>query len=637
MHKNIIFLFFISFFIQISHACESLDINDPFDCRIVRTIVDGYESEKKKIRLVEPKHLIFFIPYAQVHIALYDFTLENCIVKNIVKDICTFCDPENFNEEKLGQKYFNKYFKRIVDTIKQKSLIEKEALLEKALQEKNFSNIVFLLYIINGSQLPKLPYRVKLSFHNRESYEDCFYNNHSITGKNRIYSASTHEQRMLLAQANCSIFIGRRIVYEKNMFEKDFDSYEIEVTSFIRALEGKHIDIAESLLIIMVEQGCDLSSCIDDCIYEKIGLIPYLLNSFPNNNACNIIEILIKNKFGLNNECMRGATSDQKKIIVNIYCEIFDNPWDRMINCLFLHNAVNQGDLDLVKFLLDKGADINLLSEEFSGCQPIAYALKNEEMCDFFIDNKTKLKLRFSTYKNNYLWLEPQVEKNVIKMVDNGLFSDKDTLFSLINGAIEKDRFDLFKCALDQYKKLNGGHEQWFFKTAITEEKKDVAHYLLENDCNINLLWMKSDYLYKYDIKRVISLIDDKFLIKNYEKNKKNMNRDDWFLLLKCAEEVHEESKKNMKSSGWFFWLKCAEKVQKLDFIHYLLNNSDVGIKKLIWSPTLRTIEEKINDALNSLDIKIIKKQTEIKKQKSIKRYFCHLINKEQKRLRLIE
>jgi len=84
-----------------------------------------------------------------------------------------------------------------------------------------------------------------------------------------------------------------------------------------------------------------------------------------------------------------------------------------------------------------------------------------------------------------------------------------------------------------------------------------------------------------------------------------------------------------MNRDDWFLWLKCAQKVKKLDFCYHLLKNSDVGLKKLIGeSLPNRTIEERINieDRINDAF-----------KQKNIKRDFCHLIDKEQKHLRSIE
>jgi len=677
MHKNIIFFLFISFFTQASELslkfpeeilkhiflcadyttrkkfkitchkfykffkenlhllavdfCEGLDICDYIDLLHLNVNNDSFiDSELKcdqmnafdrqavfaivpcgnglgtnrTILEVGQKYLKFFFPYGQVFVVLkifihgaYKESLENCVVKKIAEDICAFCGPKNFKKEYLSRRYFI----RILNSIEQKSLMEKEALLKKALEEKNFSNIVFLLYIIDECKFS-------------ESCKNSFYNNHSITGSNRLYNALNHEQRMLLARANCSIFIGCRTFY----ISDNERSYKVVIPSFIRAIENNHMNVAQSLLNIMIEQDYSFSDISNKSFNKKIcenkGLFSYLLN----NNACNIVEILIKNKFPLNNDCMHGATSDQIKTIVNIYCEIFSDPWDKMKNCLFVDNAVNDGDLDLVKFLLDKGADIN---------QSIAYALKNEQMCDFFIENKKKLNLNFEydcCIAINFrscmdFWFDPNAEQNVIKMFDNGLFSNEYTLFSFIDKTITRDKFELCKYALNQYKKLNNDREQLFFGKAIRAKKKNVVHYLLENDFNINLLYRKNDYIfycqkytYCYDnnheneIKDAISLIDDSLLINSYEKNKKDMSRDDWFL-----------------------WLKCAQEVKKLDFCYHLLKNSDVGLKKLIGeSLPSRTIEERINieDRLN-----------DVFKQKNIKRDFCHLIDKEQKHLRSIE
>ena len=66
--------------------------------------------------------------------------------------------------------------------------------------------------------------------------------------------------------------------------------------------------------------------------------------------------------------------------------EYYDSSRDSSSGDALLHIAVEQGDLEMVKFMLDKGAEVD--EEDYDGCIPLLTALENDNLfiADAFVD-----------------------------------------------------------------------------------------------------------------------------------------------------------------------------------------------------------------------------------------------------------
>jgi ankyrin repeat protein len=135
----------------------------------------------------------------------------------------------------------------------------------------------------------------------------------------------------------------------------------------------------------------------------------------------------------------------------------------------YLHKAIHYGAKDLIKVLLDKGADINII--DISGNTPLhlAVSIKNLDMAKYLLDNKASIEKK-NRYGRTPLFLacSNEIDKKMVKMLVKKGANTK---------ALNKKGNSLLH-------ELIGKAEK---RKRKRRERKDILEFLIKNGAKINI------------------------------------------------------------------------------------------------------------------------------------------------------
>jgi len=498
-----------------------------FDCfknkRVNEATIDFNNMKKLCSNIVtnnKCNDVKFFIPYTLIFQMLNDGTNKHIdyfiMGQKVLDDVCKF-----FNYWVSSGDFYIIYISMI--RVNKEEKIEKNKLLEKALSEENL-NVVF--FILNT------------------------FTTHDKKHLNLLEKAESYKQLKILAQANVSMY--KKLKYNK----VKHSAHLAEIT-----LCAKKLDKTRALFKLLFERGekaqfsefCFLARGrlkeISNEYWNKKGILPYLLE----NQASDIILSLFQSDFSFKNHHMVNATSSQIK---EIFMLLFNNYGKEALLKIkdnsFLNEAIKQKDIGVVKFLLEKGFDINepLYCRISNTYPPIYHALNDEtgEIFQLFIDNIVLLK---KGQIDSFNLAEPYNKDNLIKLIKNNYFCE-DIAFDLLSKSIELNNRNLYTLIFDKfiakYELLSVKQKRHLFKEAVSQKNKEIISLFLKHGFNMFEGCDKHEnrfgkWQFEIILSSTLKFIDDELIIENYKKHKNNITLEEKtaFLL-----EVNKNNRVNL-------------------------------------------------------------------------------------------
>ncbi|MCF6768524.1 ankyrin repeat domain-containing protein [Thiotrichales bacterium 19S11-10] len=124
----------------------------------------------------------------------------------------------------------------------------------------------------------------------------------------------------------------------------------------------------------------DLYEALSEDYLKKFKLKDIRFASFSDDNNFSLMRESHKNTMDLLKYASINNTEDVKKILGNT---VYINASDDMVTAL--HHAVKHSNFQMAEILLDKGADINVLNENFGTPLHFAVSQNNQEMVQFLL------------------------------------------------------------------------------------------------------------------------------------------------------------------------------------------------------------------------------------------------------------
>ncbi len=190
----------------------------------------------------------------------------------------------------------------------------------------------------------------------------------------------------------------------------------------------KDINININIVQALLEKGANPNKATE---YGQSALSSVIDREVPYLNRNELVEILIKYNVDINAPGVSGFTA--------------------------LHSAAQQGDRDLVTFLLKRGADSTALTK--SGMSPaqcafsLGYSELSEELCAF-AQIVTALQLEPSTIQSGCIDKAIALNKKALSLADNDLNTLYNMLIAIFTKTNRYDKIVNFKYTLKCFNKL---------------------------------------------------------------------------------------------------------------------------------------------------------------------------------------
>ena len=159
---------------------------------------------------------------------------------------------------------------------------------------------------------------------------------------------------------------------------------------------------------------------------------------------------------------------------------------------LLLIQACKNGDINMVKKLIDKGANINYRDKlESRTCLIWAIYKKNETLINFFIKNSIELKFNKNIYLNNAIELASRLGhlKIVKYLVEHG--ANVNTMNregqTPLNSAARWGNIDIVKYLISKGADVNLKKSFTALMNAAENAQYAIVKYLVEHGANVNL------------------------------------------------------------------------------------------------------------------------------------------------------
>jgi len=278
-----------------------------------------------------------------------------------------------------------------------------------------------------------------------------------------------------------------RILEKKIDVEENYIGNEDKANTLINKVKNGELEISfiDDVFIENLKTVSDLRNKIIKCIDEDN--VDELKNCISNSKL--LLSQINSEEFDLLIYTIENnASSPMIEYIISQYPSLNYYSYDKSPLCC----AITTNNLDLVKLLLDHGADINK-NEEFED-EPLIHAIKrgNNDIIKYLIDHGATIDqdIDKSIYTPLYYAIQMENEEIVQYLIDHGAaFNSKKeapSLPSLLTEAIRCQNDNIAKRLIDAGADITSDVGINSLLATINLGKKDLVKYMLEKGVDVN-------------------------------------------------------------------------------------------------------------------------------------------------------
>ncbi|KAH8797997.1 ankyrin repeat-containing domain protein [Flagelloscypha sp. PMI_526] len=247
-----------------------------------------------------------------------------------------------------------------------------------------------------------------------------------------------------------------------------------------------HVNVVECL----VENGADVNlECGDDELPLQLAA---------KRGSIKLVELLVERGADVNlhkethGSALQAAAAARQNIVE--YAE-FEKEFGAVMNwegrTFALEGTVNEDSLDVVKFLVRKGADVNIQGGQYGSALQAAVTVGDLDMVKFLVENGADVNNAGGYYGSA---LQAAAANGTLEMVkflaENGaeLNIDGGTYGSAVQAAASRDALDIVKFLVENGADVNkeGGQYGSALHAAAFKGAFHVVRYLVENGAEVN-------------------------------------------------------------------------------------------------------------------------------------------------------